>query len=97
MTIHDSRISRASASIATAPLREAAHELEAQVLARGGGDPFGRGATRRLDPLHRRVHAHRRALRRRQDEGADLALARSTRFVVGRPRTSSRRSPRFTG
>jgi hypothetical protein len=26
-----------------------------------------------------------------------LALVRSTRFVVGRPRTSSRRSPRFTG
>lgn len=35
------------------------------------------------------------------DEGktktATLALVRTTRFVVGRPRTSSRRSPRFTG
>jgi hypothetical protein len=26
-----------------------------------------------------------------------LALVRSTRFVVGRPRTSSTKSPRFTG
>jgi hypothetical protein len=96
MTIHDSRISRASASIATAPLREAAHELEAQVLARGGGDPFGRGATRRLDPLHRRVHAAE-PFGGGKTRAQALALAGSTRFVVGRPRTSSRRSPRFTG
>lgn len=83
--------------LAVAAYKGQAHLIESpEVLAAAVGI-HSVEAPRRLDPLHRRSDSRAEPFDDGKTRAQTLALVRSTRFVVGRPRTSSTRAPRFTG